>query len=246
MNPDLERGERCWERHRNDAEKRIVRERGRVQVFYAVFGPYTIAMEEPYELLPFGLLYRVSERRAMGKELGDGMPWKYYTSMSFTDHFYKDFMTREVCAYFHFKKGDYLIRSGHPEMGLREIQTASEIAYDDHVIHSDMAVYLTDQGFFEPARKELEKALIYHSDLSGVYNNWGYLYHKMGERDKSARYFEKAVELSPMNAGYRNNLGFALYEAGRKKEGRLALEKSLALNPDQPELKKFIEEKAGE
>jgi len=120
---------------------------------------------------------------------------------------------------------------------------ASKVAYDDDVIHTDMAVFLTDHGFFEPARAELEKALIYHDDLSGVYNNWGYFYHKKGEHDKSVRSFKKAVQLSPDHAGYHNNLGFALFEAGRKRESFLALERSLALNPDQPEIKKFMEEK---
>jgi tetratricopeptide (TPR) repeat protein len=246
IDPDLERGEKDWERYRNDAEKKIIKNRGRSQVFYAVFGPYSISMEKPYELSPFGVLYRVCERDERHARLEEVKPWSYYASMSFTDHFYRDFMTREVCAYFYFKKGDYFIRSGHAQMGLREIQRASEIAYDDDVIHSDMAVFLTDQGFFEHARKELEKALIYHDDLSGVYNNWGYLYHKMGEQENSVRYLQKAVELSPTNAGYHNNLGFALYEVGRKKESRLAMEKSLAIDSDQPEIKKFIKEKLGE
>jgi tetratricopeptide (TPR) repeat protein len=246
MDPDLGRGEKHWERYRNDAEKRIVKEKGRSQVFYAVFGPYSIVMGDPYELVPFGVLYRVSETRPIEKELGEGKPWKYYASMSFSEDFYRDFMTREVCAYFYFRKGEYLIRSGDAEMGLREIQAASEIAYDDNVIHSDMGVFFTDQGFFVHARHELEKALIYHDDLSGVYNNWGYLYNKMGEHEKSVQYLQKAVELSPTNAGYHNNLGFALYEVGREKECLLALEKSLSLNPDQPAIKKFIKEKLGE
>ena len=85
--------------------------------------------------------------------------------------------------------------------------------------------------------------MIYHDDLSGVYNNWGYLYHKKGEHDKSVRSFERAVRLSPKNIGYRNNLGFALFEAGRKRESLLVLEKSLYLNEDQPQIKRFIAEK---
>jgi len=247
MGPNAWRGEKNWERRRNDAEKRIVKERGRSQVFYAVFGPYSIEMDEGFELIPFGVLYRVSERSPREKGLGEeGTPWSYYASVSFSDDFYRDFMTREVCAYFCFKKAEYLIRSGQREMGLRQIQKASEIAYDDNVIHSDMAVFLIDQGFFEHARYELEKALIHHDDLSGVYNNWGYLYHKLGEHEKSVRFFQKAAELSPSNVGYHNNLGFALYEVGRDKESRVALEKSLSLDPDQPQIKKFIEEKLGE
>ena len=246
MDPDLGRGEKHWERYRNDAEKKIIKNKGLSQVFYAMFGPYSIVMEKPYELFPFGILYRVCERDEKNTGLEEEKLWNCYASMSFTDRFYRDFMTREVCAYFYFKKGEYLIRSGHVQMGQGHIQKASEIAYDDNVIHSDMAVLLTDQGLFEHARRELEKALIYQDDQSGVYNNWGYLYHKMGEHENSVRFLQKAVELSPTNAGYHNNLGFALYEVGRKKESRLALEKSLSLDPDQPEVKKFIKEKLEE
>ena len=246
LGPYSRHGSKDWERRRNDAEKRIVKEKGSSQVFYAVFGPYSIEMDEPYELVPYGVLYRVSNRSRVERGLEKGNPWRYYASTSFVDNFYRDFMTREVIAYFYFKKGEYFIRSGQSQMGLNYIQQASEIGYDDNVIHSDMAVFLIDQGFFEHARHELEKALIYQDDQIGVYNNWGYFYHKMGEHENSVQWLQKAVALSPKNAGYHNNLAYALYKAGRKNEARLILEKSLALDPDQPEIKKFIKEKLEE
>ncbi len=227
-------------------KRKMIKNRGLSQVFYAIFGPYSIVTEKPCELIPFGVLYRVCKGDERNGRLEDERLWGYYASMSFTDSFYRDFMTREVSAYFHFKQGESLVLAGQPERGLREIQAASEIAYDDDVIHSDMAVFLTDQGFFGHAQKELEKALIYHDDLSGVYNNWGYLYHRMGEHENSVRSLEKAVELSPLNAGYRNNLAFAFYEAGRNKECLYELERSLALDPDQPKIKAFIKEKLTE
>ena len=61
------------------------------------------------------------------------------------------------------------------------------------MIHSDMGVFLADHGFFEEARLSLEKALQYHEDLSGVHNNWGYYYHKIGEHEKAVESFQKAV-----------------------------------------------------
>jgi len=103
-----------------------------------------------------------------------------------------------------------------------------------------MAIFLTDSGFFKEARKELEKALLYHEDLSGVYNNWGYYYHKIGDYNKAIASFHKAIELRSNRSGYYNNLAFALYEAGKKKECFLAFQKSLAISENQPEIKKFV------
>jgi Flp pilus assembly protein TadD len=103
-----------------------------------------------------------------------------------------------------------------------------------------MAVFLTDHGFLEQARFELEKALIYYEDLSGVYNNWGYYYHKIGDYDQAAAWYGKAIELRPDNQGYYNNRGLALYQAGRKSEADVTFQKSLEIAPDQPKLKKFL------
>jgi type IV pilus assembly protein PilF len=103
-----------------------------------------------------------------------------------------------------------------------------------------MAVFLTDRSFFEQARLELEKALTYSEDLSGVYNNWGYYYHKLGNYDEAAVWYAKAIELCPDNQGYYNNLGLALYHGGKKSEAQFAFQKSLDMAPDQPKLKRFL------
>jgi Flp pilus assembly protein TadD len=151
-------------------------------------------------------------------------------------------MNRHVCASFHFSLGKYLFMMGHPVPGLKEIKWASEIGYDDTMIHSDIAVLLTDQGLLEEARSELEKALVYYEDLSGVHNNWGYYFHKLGDYDKATAAFREAVELSPDNFRYYNNLGLVLHQAGRKKEATLAFQQSLAMNGDQPKVETFLRE----
>jgi Tfp pilus assembly protein PilF len=110
------------------------------------------------------------------------------------------------------------------------------------MIHSDIAVLLTDQGFLEEARSELEKALVYYEDLSGVHNNWGYYFHKLGDYDKAIAAFREAVELSLDNFGYYNNLGLVLHQAGRKNEATLAFQQSLAINGDQPKVERFLQE----
>jgi tetratricopeptide (TPR) repeat protein len=237
---------KTWEQKRDRFEKDIITETGRRDVFYGSFGPYAINMPEGYTLVPYGILHKVVKGKTTLDLREIERTWEYYATESLQESFYRDFMNREVSAFFYFSLGKHLILLGQASRGLEYLRLAATIGYDDTLIPSETGIFLADHGYYEEAKQALERALIYNEDLSGVYNNWGYLYHKMGKNDKSVRYFEKAVELSPLNAGYRNNLGFALYEAGRKKECRLALEKSLSLNEDQPEIKRFIKEKLGE
>ncbi len=103
-----------------------------------------------------------------------------------------------------------------------------------------MAIFLIDKGLFEEGRKELEKALIYHDDLSGIHHNWGYYYHKIGDYNRAITSFQKAIELNPDNYGYHKHLGFSLYEAGKNEAAYRALQRSLAIEPDQPDTKDFI------
>jgi tetratricopeptide (TPR) repeat protein len=237
---------KIWEQKRDQFEKHIITERGRRDVFYGSFGPYAINMPEGYTLVPYGILHKVVKEKSTLDLREIERTWEYYATESLQESFYRDYMNREVSAFFYFSLGKHLILLGQASRGLEYLRLAEKIGYDDTLIPSETGIFLTDHGYYEEARQALERALIYNEDLSGVYNNWGYLYDKMGKHDKSVRYFEKAVELSPQDAGYHNNLGFALYEAGRKKECRLALEKSLSLNQDQPEIKRFIKEKLGE
>ena len=229
-----------WEDERDRVEQGIVKAREHRGVFYAVFGPQAIKVPDDHQLVPYGLLHRVAGRGDKIKPSQIGSLWKNYSTESFEVDFEKDFMNREVSAYFSFRRGVHLILSGQREVGLRNMRLASHIGYDDTLIHSDMAVFLTDHGLFEEAREELEKALIYHEDLSGVHNNWGYYYHKIGRYKDAATSFRKAVELRPDNIGYHNNLGFALYEVGKNEEAFHAFKKSLSMNENQPEIKEFV------
>jgi Tfp pilus assembly protein PilF len=86
----------------------------------------------------------------------------------------------------------------------------------------------------------LEKALIHHENLSGVYNNWGYYYYKLHDHHNAAIYYRKAIELDPQNWRYYNNLGLTLWDASRKEEALLAFQKSMAINPNQPKLERYL------
>jgi tetratricopeptide (TPR) repeat protein len=231
-----------WEERRNETEKKLIVENPERAIYYAVFGPYAVDLPPSHELIPEGILYRVYRKESDSPLKTFRMVWKYYSTESFHGNFERDFMNREVCAYFFFDRGQELMLSGQRSAGLQNLRLAREIGYNDNVIHSDMGVFFADNGFFEEARQSLEKALLYHEDLSGVYNNWGYYYDKIGEHEKAVASFRKAVELRPDRFFLFNNLGFALFETGQKQESVAAFEKSLSLHQNQPGIRKFMEE----
>ena len=136
--------------------------------------------------------------------------------------------------------------AGKPHIALKYLKLASEIGHNDETIHSEIGIFLTDQGFFEEAQAELKKALIYNEDPSRVYNNWGYYYFKIKKHDKSIGSFQKAIALNPKNAGYYNNLAFVLFKTGRKAEAIATLQKSLTIKGDQPVIKGALERMEGD
>ena len=229
-----------WEDWRNNIEKQIIEKKGDRAVFYAVFVPNPIQMPSQYKLVPFGSINKVERMGETIKLDTAYQVWKYYSLESFNENFHRDFMNRQVAAFFHFNHAKLFFALGHSPLALRYIKRASQVGYNDDLIHSEMAIFLVDEGFFKEARKELEKAMVYHKDLDGVHNNWGYYYHKTGDYKKAITSFQKALELSPDNFGYHNNLGFALYEAGDSEEAYRILKRSLKINGKQPEIVKFI------
>ncbi len=230
-----------WKQLRPVVEKRIIEKAGD-STYFAVFNPSIVSVPNQFTMYPYGILYKVTPSiTPLPHDAGETV-WSRYITESIYDQFQKDFMSREVSAYFHFALGKYFFMTGQPDSGLKSMQLASTVGHDDTTIHSDIAVFLTDRDFFEEARLELEKALIYYEDLSGVYNNWGYYYQKLGNYDKAARSYRKAIDLRPENHGYYNNLGLALYHEGKEEEAVVAFQKSLAINVNQPKLEKFLKE----
>jgi len=242
--PNLEKQSRSmgqrWEDRRNNVEKQIIEKKGDRAVFYAIFVPTTIKMPAEYQLVPFALINKVV-RLGETKKLGQAyQAWRYYSSECFKEDFYRDFMNREVAAFFHFNHAKLFFSMGHTPLALKYIKQASEVGYNDDLIHSEMAIFLIDNGLFEEGRRELEKALAYHADLSGIHYNWGYYYHKIGDYKRAINSFQRALDLNSDNYGYHKNLGFSLYEAGRNEDAYKAFQRSLSIEPDQPNLRDFL------
>lgn len=229
-----------WEEVRAVLEREIISTRVDQGVFFAVFDPHAVHVPEGFAQVPFGILTRALRNPAALNSHEARKIWDHYSTVSFEDDFQRDYLNRQLCAHFYFRIGRHFFLEGMNEPGLRYLEKASRIGFNDEMIHSDIAVFLTDMGLFKEARKELELSLRYHEDLGGVHNNWGYYYHKLGDYDQAVKAFEIAVEISPQRVAYHNNLAFSLLEAGRIGEAASRLSRSLSIQPNQPKIRELL------
>ena len=227
-----------WDELESTVISKIIRSKTGHGVYFAAINPYAISVPHGYRTLPYGILRKVLPKESKG-EVPNNI-WDYYCTESYHDDFNKDYMNREVASYYAFRKGENLWHSGKITEGMRLLELASRIGYNDTSIHSDLGVFFTERGLFEHARKELEKALDFCDNLSGIHNNWGYYHHRKGDYIKAVISFKKALQLEPENYAYYNNLGFTLHGADRKEEALAAFSKSLSIKKNQPAIEKFI------
>ena len=225
-----------WKKVRGILEEQILDKKMPQGVFYAVFNPSSVLIPDSYYLIPFGVLDRVIWKHDTLDRNRLMKIWEYYSVEALNDNFEMDYLTRQVCANYYFRRGRYYIINGRTSLGLKYLKMASQIGYNDDMIHSDLAVFYTNYGYYQEALKELEKALVFHDDLSGIYNNWGYYYSKLGDDTEAIESFQKAIKLNPENYYYYNNLAFVLLRSGNKEGAMYAFQKSLMLKKEQKDI----------
>jgi tetratricopeptide (TPR) repeat protein len=230
-----------WKEYRDFLEQNIIERSREGSVFYSIFEPASVSLPEGYSLLPCGVLYQVRRSGGASHPFKIENVFRYYATESFYDNFERDFHSRAICSHYFYRYGRFLFMTGNRELGMRYMKTASRIGYDDTAIHSAIGTFLTDEGIFEAARKELELMSLYYDDISIVHNNWGYFYHKKGDFENAIRRFRKAIALKPGRFPYYNNLGFSLYEAGKKEEALKMFQRSLKIKKGQKDLERFIQ-----
>jgi Flp pilus assembly protein TadD len=215
---------------------------GTTSIYYAVFDPDSIILPAEYSFVPHGMLYRVVKKEELINPYKIRNLWKYYSTESFYDHFERDYLNRQIGAFFYFRQGNHLFLAGKHKKGLEYIRKASNLGFSDTGIHSMLAGFLIEQGLFEEARLELEKSLVYHTDMSVVHNNWGVYHYKRGAYEEAIKSFREAIRMRPKGFQFHKNLGYALYRAGEKMDAVRAFEESLAVYGNQPKIEKFMRE----
>ena len=230
-----------WENYKDLLEKNIIEKMSPFGIYYAVFLPSNIPMPAEYTLVPDGTLHRVVKKEASSKTHIIKNVWKYYASESFYDSFEKDFMNRQVHAHFFLRQGHFLFMANQPNLGLKYFKRASEVGYRDAVVHSAIAGILTDHGYYDEARQELEKASSHYENPNLEHNDWGVFYYKTGDYPEAIKHFRIASQMKPRNFVCLKNLAFALDKSGQREEAIQAFKESLDVNIDQPEIFEYME-----
>jgi tetratricopeptide (TPR) repeat protein len=231
-----------WEGFRALLEKNLIEKMEAIGIYYAVFDPDSISLSAGYALAPNGMLHQVVKKEELINPYKVKNLWRFYSTESFYGSFERDYLNRQISAHFLFRQGQYFFMAGKPKQGIEYLRKASQIGYNDSGIHSAMANFFTHRGFFEEARLELEKSLVYHTDLSVVRNNWGVYHYERGAYEEAIKSFQEAIKLRPRRFRYHKNLGYAMFKSGRRKQAVMAFEASLAIYGNQPEIDVFMRE----
>ncbi|HJX35110.1 MAG TPA: tetratricopeptide repeat protein [Desulfatiglandales bacterium] len=211
-------------------------------VYFSLLNPRIVNMPDGYGLIPYGILSLVVNDQIEIDQKNRAQIWNYYDFESLEDTFFRDYMNREITANYHLNKGRHLLMLGGIEPGLKRLRLASQIGYNSTATHSYLSLLLSDFGFFDEAKVELEKSLIYSKNPAGIYTNWGYYYSKRGDLNNAVDSIKKALDIDPDNTLYYNYLGSILLEAGRKDEAIEVFQISLSIKNNQEGIKKILQE----
>jgi Flp pilus assembly protein TadD len=97
----------------------------------------------------------------------------------------------------------------------------------------DVAMELADEGEYEAALPQWQKAVQLSPDEPLAHNNLGVALAEKGRAEEAIRHYRKALELDPQYPEAYNNLGEALARSGRYDQALALFERALTLDPTQ-------------
>jgi protein O-mannosyl-transferase len=100
--------------------------------------------------------------------------------------------------------------------------------------HVCLALYYTDTGQRERARRHYQLALEYHPSESEANNNYGNMLAEDGKPQEAIQHIEMAIRAQPRYAQAHNNLANLLVARGDVAGALRHYERSIALDPEDP------------
>ena len=98
--------------------------------------------------------------------------------------------------------------------------------------HNNLGRLLADQGRYDEAIRQLQKALEIDPDLAVAHGNLGYALADRGQVDEAIAEFQTAMKIDPDDATTHYNLGLVLADRGQLDEAIAHFRKALEINPD--------------
>ena len=98
--------------------------------------------------------------------------------------------------------------------------------------HNERGIALTEEGNYEQAISEFDKAIELDPDYAEAYSNRGIAYGSQGDFDSAMTDFNKAIELDPESAEAYSNRGIAYGGQGDFDSAMTDFNKAIELDPE--------------
>ena len=100
---------------------------------------------------------------------------------------------------------------------------------------AQQAIEYEEQGEYDLAKKEYEKAIRETPDDSRLYVNLGGIYVREDDNRRAEYYFKKAVEKNPRDPLACNRLAALYYHQGKARKAIYYYQKALEIDPNMPD-----------
>ena len=128
--------------------------------------------------------------------------------------------------------GRILLKQGHGEQGMAEVQEALRLYPDFAEAHEVLGLAYTEQGRLEQAVAHLLQALSLHPELVTAQSHLGRLYRAQGRLDEAIQTFHDLVARHPDMAEARHNLAVAYAYKGLQDLAIAQFTEALRLRSD--------------
>ena len=102
---------------------------------------------------------------------------------------------------------------------------------DDAEAHMSLGNAFINQGKYEDAATQYEKAIMLKPDYADAYNSLANILKRTGRLDAAVAKYTHAIALKPDYAAAYSNLGSALREQGKFDDAIIRYEQAIALKP---------------
>jgi len=103
---------------------------------------------------------------------------------------------------------------------------------DSFLGHTVMGAGLAEEGNYNDAVEEYNRAIRLKPDLAWVHYNFAITLQDMGRAQEAVQEYRAAIQIQSENPSYHNNLGTILYQQGRLSESESELREAVRLAPE--------------
>ena len=110
-----------------------------------------------------------------------------------------------------------------------------DVTENNHVIHSNYAIALNEEGRTDEAIEHYQQALKIEPDHADAHYNLGVVFEKMGNFEQAIKHYQQLLKLEPDSTEVHYNLGVVLGIMGKREQAIAHYQRALKIKPDYAE-----------